>query len=81
MQIVGVNHCPAILHMTKRMVRYYTTGKTINQFTIGYMVNLSLKFNNVFITEVENAWVFTFLLRQRKLLKIVCLIIIHVLWH
>ena len=51
------------------MVHCYTTDEIINQFVIGYMINPSLKFNNVFITEVENAWVFLFLLGQWKLLK------------
>ena len=35
------------------MVHIYTTGKTINQFSIGYMINPSLKFNNAFRTKVE----------------------------
>ena len=63
MPIVGVNHCLPILHLSKIMVNIYTTGKTINQFAIGYMINPSLKFNNTFITQVEkNAWVIIFLL-------------------
>ena len=54
MPIVGVNHHIPILHTSKRMVHIYTTGKTINQFSIGYMINPSLKFNNKFIIQVEN---------------------------
>ena len=50
--IVGVNHRLPILHMSKIMVHSYTTGKTIHQFVIGYMINPSLKFNNSFRTQV-----------------------------
>ena len=39
MPIVGVNYCLPILNMSKRMVHIYTTGKTMNQFEIGYMIN------------------------------------------
>ena len=46
MQIVGVNNCIPILHMSKIMVYCYTTGRTIITFLIYYMVNPSLKFNN-----------------------------------
>ena len=35
MKIVGVNHCPPILHLYKIMVHIYTTEKTIHQFAIG----------------------------------------------
>ena len=37
--IVGVNYCLPILNLSKIMVHIYTTGKTINQFSIGYMIN------------------------------------------
>ena len=42
------------------MVHIYTTGKTINIFAIGYMINHPLKFNKIFKTQVENAWVILF---------------------
>ena len=53
MPIVGVNNYLTILHLSKIMVHIYTTGKTINHFAIGYMINPSLKFNNTFRTQVE----------------------------
>ena len=52
MPIVGVNHRLPLSHLSKIMVHIYTTGKTIEQFTIGYIVNPSIKFDNVFITQV-----------------------------
>ena len=61
MPIVGFNHCLNKLHLSKIMVQIYTTGKTIN-FSVGYMINPSLNFNNVFRKKVENAWVILFLL-------------------
>ena len=64
MRILGVNHNLPILHMSKRMVHIYTTGKTIHQFSMGYMINPSLQFNKIFKTQVENAWVIIFLLGQ-----------------
>ena len=54
MPIVGVNHSLPILHLSKIMLHCYTTGKTINEFEIGYMINPSLNFNNAFRTQVEN---------------------------
>ena len=39
MPIVGVNNCLPIIHISKRMVHFYNTGKTMNQFAIGYMIN------------------------------------------
>ena len=53
MLLSGVNNCQPILHMPKRMVHCYTIDKTINQFAVGYMINPSLKFNNVSRTKVE----------------------------
>ena len=37
------------------MVHCYSTDKTINKFAIGYMINPSLNFKNVFRIQVENA--------------------------
>ena len=62
--LVGVNNCQTILHMSKIMIHYYSTDETINQFSIGYMINPSLKFKNSFITQVENFLSVYFLLRQ-----------------
>ena len=51
--ILWVNHCLPILHLYKIFVHIYTIGKTINYFSIGYMINPSLLFNNSFRTQVE----------------------------
>ena len=53
MTIVGVNHCQHILHMSKIMVHCYTTDENINPFSIGYIINPSLKCDNVFKIQVE----------------------------
>ena len=70
MPIVGVNHCPPISHLSKRMVHIYTTGKTINQFEIGYMINPSLNFKNAFRTQVEKCFGDYFSIRKTKTIKI-----------
>ena len=62
MSLIGVNHVQPKLNKYKRMVHCYSTDKTINKFAIGYMINPSLNFKNVFIIQVENAEVFHFLL-------------------
>ena len=56
MPIVGVNHRQPILHTFKIMVLCHNTDETIDQFTISYMINPSLNFNNVFRTQVEKCW-------------------------
>ena len=53
MPIVGVNHHLPILHLSKIMVHMYSTDKTIHQISIGYMINPSLRINNVFRTQVQ----------------------------
>ena len=40
--------------MPKRMVHCYTIDKTINEFAIGYMINPSLKFNNLLKYKLKN---------------------------
>ena len=47
--LLGVNHRQPILHMSKRMVHFHSIDETINQFSIGYMINPSLHFNKVFL--------------------------------
>ena len=64
--IVGVDHCLPILHMSKRMVHCYTTGKTINQFAISYIIKPSLKFNNAFRTQVETFLAVLFFIMTMK---------------
>ena len=39
--------------MSKIMVHCYYTDETTNQFATGYMINLSLNYNKVFIIKVE----------------------------
>ena len=51
------------------MVHIYTRGKTINQFSIGYMINPSLKFNNSFITQVEKCLGCYFPIKAMKTIK------------
>ena len=48
------------------MIHIYTTGKTINQFAIGYIINPSLKFKNAFITQVEKYLGDSFSIRKMK---------------
>ena len=48
------------------MIHIYITGKTIHQFAIGCMINPSLKFNNVFITQVETFVGYYFSIRTMK---------------
>ena len=55
--------------MPKRMVHIYTTGKTINQFVIGYMINPSLKFNNAFRTQVKKCLGGYFSIKTMKTIK------------
>ena len=51
------------------MVHYYYTYENINQFSIGYMINLSLKFNNAFRTQVEKCLGCSFSIRKMKAIK------------
>ena len=51
------------------MVHIYTTGKTIHQFEIGYMINPSLKFNKIFRTQVEKGLGYSFYIRRMKNIK------------
>ena len=69
MPIVGVNHCYPILHMFKIMVHFYTADETINHFSIGYMINPSLKFNNIFRTQVEKCLSVSFSASKMKTIK------------
>ena len=51
------------------MVHCYTIDEAINKFTIGYMINPSLKFNGVFRTQVENFLSASFSARKMKTIK------------
>ena len=51
------------------MVHIYTTGKTIHQFAIGYMINPSLEFNKTFKTQVEKCLGYSFSIGTIKTIK------------
>ena len=69
MPIVGVNNRLPLLHMSKRMVHIYTTGKTIHHFVIGYMINPSLKLRQIFKTQVEKCLGYYFSIKTMKTIK------------
>ena len=69
MTLVGVNYLQPLLHISKRMVHCYTTDETINQFSISYMINPSLKFNNLFRIQVEKLLSLSFSDRTMKNIK------------
>ena len=69
MPIVGVKHCPPILHMYKRMVHIYTTDKTVNKCAIGYMINPSLHINKMFKTQVKKFLGFYFSIETMPTIK------------
>ena len=52
-----------------KMIHIYTTGKTINQLAIGYIINPSLQFNNTFITQVEKFLGVSFSIGTMKTIK------------
>ena len=54
MAIAGVNHRLPILHLSKIMVHIYSTENTIYKFSIGYMINPSLRVNRIFVEQVQN---------------------------
>ena len=51
--LLGVNHSQPLLHISKIFVYIYTTDERINPFAIGYIINLTLHVNKVFIEQVE----------------------------
>ena len=53
MQILGVNNCLTIFHISKTMGHIYTPEKTVRQFSIGYMPSPSLHINKMFKTQTE----------------------------
>ena len=66
MTIVGVNHYLSLLYLFKMMIHIYTTEKTIHQFAICYMINPSLRFNKIFITQVKKCSGFYSSIRKIK---------------
>ena len=55
--------------MSKIMVHFYSTDKTNNQFSIGYMINPSLKCNNLFRVQVEQLLILSFDARKMETIK------------
>ena len=51
------------------MVHCYYTDDNINQFTIGYMINTSLKFNKLFRVQVEKCLSSTYHERKMETIK------------
>ena len=58
--LVRVNNCQPILNISSRMVHIYSIFNHMNQFSIGYMINFSNHFNNVFWEQVEKCLNATF---------------------
>ena len=67
--MVGFNHCISILNLSKIVVHIYTTGKNIHLFSIGYMINPSLKFNKTFRTQVETFLSYYFSIWKMKTIE------------
>ena len=53
LQLLGVNNCQPLLHMSKIQVYLYTTYKRVKNISIGYMINPTLHINKVFREQVE----------------------------
>ena len=51
--LLGANNRLPLLHMAKRFIWIEETGKIINEFEIGYMINPSLYLNKTFREQVE----------------------------
>ena len=71
---LGGNHCIPLFHMDKRFIWLNETKKRINEFKIGYMINLNLNIKKAFKEQVETFMKKTFgairqLFIRAKLLK------------
>ena len=60
MSLVRINNFQPILHMYKIIVHFYSIDESINQFSIGYMINPSFNCNKVFREKVEKFWSVSF---------------------
>ena len=58
--LLGVDHRLQLLYMAKRFIWLEETGKLINEFEIGYMINPSLHVNKTFRDQVEKCTNTTF---------------------
>ena len=52
LQLLGVNNCQPLLHMSKIQVYLYTTYKRVSNVSICYMINPTLHINKVFREQV-----------------------------
>ena len=78
---VEVNYHQPILQMTKIMVHCYSADESIDQISIGYMVNPSLNCNRVFREQVEKCLSVSFHKNTMETIRNFLKIRIHVLWH
>ena len=58
--LLGGNHRLLLLHKAKRFIWIEETGKHINEFDIGYMINPNLHVNKYFKDQVEKCMNTTF---------------------
>ena len=68
--LLGANHRLHLLHMAKRFIWIEETKERINKFTIGYMINPTLKINKAFIEQVNKCMKTTFGARTQPHIKI-----------
>ena len=54
--LLGANHCLPLSHMAKSFIWINETIKNINEFTVGYMINLSLNVKNAFREQAETVY-------------------------
>ena len=51
--LLGANHCIPLLHTAKRFICLNAkTKKRMNEFAIGYMINIGLNVNKTFRNQV-----------------------------
>ena len=81
MQLLGINHCLPLLHMSKKFVYINNIEERIYYFAIGYMVNPILHVNKVFKEQVENAWMISLVQSHNPLLKMLWKIGIPVFYN
>ena len=55
--------------MSRIMLHCYTTGKTINEFSIGYIINPSLHINRIFREQVVKCLGCYFSINKMKTIK------------
>ena len=60
LSLLGANHCLPLFHMPKRSIWLNETKQRMNEFTIGYMINIGLNVNKSFREKVERYMYNTF---------------------